>query len=60
MVERRGALTAIDVKSGRARGARSGLASFTARYGEVRTLLVGGDGIDVEEFLLRAPGHYLA
>lgn len=60
VVERRGALTAIEVKSGRARGARSGLASFTARYGKVRTLLVGGDGIDLEEFLLRAPDHYVA
>lgn len=60
VIERRGALTAIEVKSGRARGARSGLAAFAARYGKVRKLFVGGDGIDVEEFLLSAPEHHVA
>jgi hypothetical protein len=48
------------VKSGRTRDARSGLASFGDRYGGVRKLLVGGEGIGLEEFLLRDPGHYLA
>lgn len=60
VIERRGALTAIEVKSGRARGARSGLAAFAARYEKVRKLFVGGDGIDVEEFLLSAPEHHVA
>lgn len=60
VVERRDALTAIEVKSGRARDARSGLAAFAASYGQVRKLLVGGDGIDIEEFLLRPPEHYVA
>lgn len=52
-------LTAIEVKSGRMRDARPGLSAFENRYGSVRKLLVGGDGIAVEEFLLRTPEDYL-
>lgn len=46
-------LTAIEVKSGRPRDARPGMAAFTAAHPEARPLLVGGDGIPVEEFLSR-------
>ncbi len=60
VVRRRDQLTAIEVKSGRSRDARSGLSSFGERYGPVRKLLVGGDGIDVEDFLSRPPGDYIA
>jgi hypothetical protein len=60
VVARHGSLTAIEVKSGRIRDARSGLAAFSDRYGDVRKLLVGGDGIDLEEFLLRPPADFVA
>lgn len=44
-------LTAIEVKSGRSRDAASGLAAFTKAYRSARPLLVGGDGVPLEEFL---------
>ena len=53
------AVTAIEVKSGRRREARPGLAAFSETQGRVRTLLVGGDGIAVEEFLTRPVEHWV-
>lgn len=47
------ALVGIEVKSGRAPLAHSGLAAFSEAFKPKRTLLVGGDGIPVEEFLSR-------
>ncbi|MGC1520555.1 MAG: DUF4143 domain-containing protein, partial [Steroidobacteraceae bacterium] len=47
------AVTAIEVKSGRTPNARSGLMAFRAAFKPERTLLVGGDGIDLEAFLSR-------
>lgn len=44
-------VTAIEVKSGRSRDAQPGLAAFAAAFKAKRKLLVGGDGIPVEEFL---------
>jgi predicted AAA+ superfamily ATPase len=44
-------VTALEVKSGRAREALPGLAAFAAAFKPKRQLLVGGDGIAVEEFL---------
>ncbi len=46
-------LTAIEVKSGRSRDAQPGLAAFVGAFKPKRTLLVGGDGIPVEEFLMQ-------
>ena len=46
------AVTAIEVKSGRGRDTHPGLAAFAEAFKPTRTLLVGGDGIPVEEFLL--------
>lgn len=46
-------LTAIEVKSARARAARSGLDSFSEAFAPQRKLLVGADGIAVEAFLSR-------
>jgi len=46
-------LIAIEVKSGRAREVPAGLAAFAKAFKPRRTLLVGGDGIAVEEFLSR-------
>jgi predicted AAA+ superfamily ATPase len=53
-------LTAIEVKSGRAPQAHSGTAAFAAAFKVKRTLLVGGDGIPVEEFLNRPVSQWLA
>ena len=47
------ALTAIEVKSGRACVGHSGLAAFGDAFKPRRKLLVGGDGIAVESFLSR-------
>jgi len=53
-------VTAIEVKSGRARDAHPGLAAFGRTFPPARTLLVGAGGITVEEFLLKAVGHWTA
>lgn len=53
------ALVAIEVKSGRKRGAHPGTAAFTKAFTPTRSLLVGGDGIAVEDFLGRAVGHWV-
>lgn len=53
------AVTAIEVKSGRARDAQSGLEAFAQAFKPGRRLLVGGDGIAVEEFLARPAAHWL-
>jgi predicted AAA+ superfamily ATPase len=50
---------AIEVKSGRAPDAFSGLASFTEAFKPRRTLLVGGDGVSLEEFLGKPVEHWL-
>lgn len=52
-------LVAIEVKSGRAPLAHSGLAAFSEAFKPKRTLLVGGDGIPVEEFLSRPVTDWL-
>ena len=53
-------LTAIEVKSGRAPQAHAGAAAFAAAFKVKRTLLIGGDGIQVEEFLKRPVTEWLA
>ena len=45
-------LTALEVKSGRTRSVQLGLAVFAQAFKAARTLLLGGDGIPVEQFLL--------
>ncbi|MBK7781351.1 MAG: ATP-binding protein [Ardenticatenia bacterium] len=52
-------VVAIEVKSGPAPMAHSGLAAFAATFKPKRTLLVGGDGIPVEEFLARPVADWL-
>ena len=44
-------VTAIEVKSGRRRGTPPGLTAFADRFRPTRILLVGGDGIPLDEFL---------
>jgi hypothetical protein len=52
-------LTAIEVKSGRARDVQSGLAAFAEAHRLKRKLLVGGDGIPLEEFLTRPVQYWV-
>lgn len=52
-------LVAIEVKSGRAPAALPGLTAFGAAFKPKRSLLVGGDGIPVEEFLSRPVTDWL-
>lgn len=52
-------VVAIEVKSGRAPDALPGLAAFRDAFKPKRTLLVGADGISLEEFLTRPVEHWL-
>ncbi|MDI3259363.1 MAG: ATP-binding protein [Sinobacteraceae bacterium] len=52
-------LVAIEVKSGRAREMPAGMADFAQAFKPKRTLLVGGDGIALEEFLARPVAHWI-
>jgi hypothetical protein len=52
-------VTAIEVKSGRSRDSLPGLAVFVRAFPKARTLLVGNDGIAVEEFLERPATHWV-
>lgn len=53
------AVIAIEVKSGRAPDAFPGLGAFAETFKPKRILLVGGDGISLEEFLTRPVQHWL-
>ena len=53
-------LTAIEVKSGRAPQAHAGTAAFVQAFRPQRTLLVGGDGIALEDFLMQPVAHWVA
>jgi uncharacterized protein len=59
IVRCRNRLVAIEVKSGRAPQAHSGIAAFAAAFKVRRTLLVGGDGVPVEDFLGRPVGEWI-
>ncbi len=50
---------AIEVKSGRAPDAFAGLGAFSDAFAPARTLLVGGNGVPLEEFLLQPAEHWL-
>jgi len=52
-------VSAIEVKSGRARDTFPGLTAFAAAIPKARKLLVGGDGVSVEEFLRRPVQHWV-
>lgn len=52
-------LVALEVKSGRARQGHSGLAAFSKAFKPRRALLVGGDGVPLEEFLSRPVTDWL-
>jgi len=50
---------AIEVKSGRAPASFPGLGAFAEAFKPKRTLLVGGDGISLEDFLTKSVEHWL-
>ena len=52
------ATTAIEVKSGRVRDTLPGMAAFAAAFRPTRMLLVGGDGIAVDDFLSKPVEHW--
>lgn len=53
-------VAAIEVKSGRTRESTAGQAAFRDAFHPQRTLLVGGDGIPVDQFLFRPLAHWVA
>jgi hypothetical protein len=58
IVRSRRRLIAIEVKSGRARDVQSGISRFQESFKPDRLLLVGADGIPVDEFLLHPVSHW--
>ena len=60
VVRHGGRVTAIEVKSGRSPSALPGIAAFREAFRPARTLLVGGQGIGLEEFLLAPAVDWLA
>jgi predicted AAA+ superfamily ATPase len=52
-------VVAIEVKSGRRRESLSGMEAFAKRFKPKRVLLVGGQGIPLEEFLSRPAEYWL-
>lgn len=52
-------LVAIEVKSAQRSGRLSGMDAFRATARPTRALLVGGDGIALEEFLTRPVAHWI-
>jgi len=53
-------LTAIEVKSGRKKGTLPGIEAFSKEFKVTRKLLVGGGGIDIEEFFLTPVEYWLS
>lgn len=52
-------VTGIEVKSGRSRDTLPGMEAFSAAFKPKRKLLVGGDGIALEEFLSQPVLHWV-
>lgn len=60
-VVRRGKhVTAIEVKSGARAGSTPGLTAFAERFGSVRRLVIGADGVQLEEFFGSPTERWLA
>jgi hypothetical protein len=53
-------ITAIEVKSGRRRVAFPGMSLFQQQFRTARVLLVGQDGVSLEDFLTKSAGHWIA
>lgn len=52
-------IVAIEVKSGARIRSSAGLKAFRQRYTQCRSLVVGADGIPLEEFLTKPAGYWL-
>lgn len=52
-------VAAIEVASGRGPHGRSGLEAFTRRFGQAQLLMIGPDGIGLEELLLSDPAKLI-
>jgi predicted AAA+ superfamily ATPase len=59
VLQRGRAVVGVEVKSGAPRAAPGGMAAFRKQFNPLRTLLVGGDGIPLEEFLSTPVVHWL-
>ena len=59
VVRTRKGITAIEVKSGTPRSMPAGMAAFAEAYHPRQLLLVGGDGISVEDFLSQPVTHWI-
>ena len=59
VLQRGDRVIAFEVKSGRARCSLPGMAAFRRRFPDSRPLLVGGEGISVEEFLTTPVDRWL-
>ncbi len=60
VVTRAGRVTAIEVKAGYRRTSLPGMARFSDRFRPDRRLLVGADGISLDDFLLSPATRYVA
>jgi len=60
VLSRGASVVAFEVTSGRRKDSVPGLAAFAKEYSPKQTLLVGGQGIPLEEFLLSDPQRWLA
>lgn len=58
IVEYRGRLTAIEVKSATRQRYASGLTAFSKAFGECRTIQIGGGGVPLPEFLACSATHW--
>ena len=54
-----GRVVAVEVKSGRVPQTHAGTSAFVKAFRPDRTLLVGSDGVSLEEFLLRPVEHWV-
>lgn len=59
VLQRGQTVVGIEVKSAASRGAMSAMAAFRREFNPVRTLLVGADGIPLEEFLSTPAAHWM-
>jgi predicted AAA+ superfamily ATPase len=59
VVEHRGRLAAIEVKSGKTAGAKRGLDEFAARHPGCRTWVIGSAALPLGEFLRYPPEHWV-
>jgi hypothetical protein len=59
VLQKGGAVVAIEVKSGGRRESLPGMSAFARQFKPRRQLLVGGQGIPLEEFLSKPAAHWV-